>query len=559
MSRNWWKKSTVYQIYPMSFCDSDGDGIGDLRGITSRIDYLSELGVEIVWLCPFFRSPMSDNGYDISDFRAIDPRFGTMEDFEELVGALHGCGIRLIVDLVANHCSDEHPWFQEAKKSRESPYHDYFIWRDPKPDGSPPNNWRSYFSGPAWKYEPACGQSFLHLFTEKMPDLNWENPRLRQEIQDIMRFWIAKGVDGFRLDSMHAYHKKTGLPDGDPSLYPVGVEHYSSLPVTHAIVHEMHREVFEPCGLFTVGETDGVTPEDARLFSAARRGEVDMVVQFQHVDLDNQLAPKWFIDCPLDPRKLRDCLVDWQLALLPEGWNSLYLSNHDQARQVSRFGCDAPEHRSLSAKMLATMMHLQRGTPFVYQGEELGMTNGRFDSMEDVRDVEALRAYDEFVATGQVTEAELLEGIHRRGRDNARTPMQWTAGENAGFTSGNPWIRVNGNHREINAESQLHDPGSVLAYYRRLIQLRKEHPVVADGDFRAYEAADPRTFVFGRGLDGTLLFVAINLSGGEATYSCPAELAGRKSTLFISNYEDVRSLLVTDLRPYEAKAFLVAL
>jgi oligo-1,6-glucosidase len=559
MSRDGWKKSTVYQIYPMSFLDTNGDGIGDLRGIASKADYLADLGIGIVWVCPFFQSPMSDNGYDISDFRAIDPRFGSMEDFLELVGSLHERGIRLIMDLVVNHCSEEHPWFQEARKSRESPYHDYFIWRDPKPDGSPPNNWRSYFSGSAWKYEEACGQYFLHLFTDRMPDLNWENPRLRREVFDIMRFWVDKGVDGFRLDSMHAYHKETGLPDGDPSNFPVGVEHYSSLPETHEYVAAMHAELFEPFGLFAVGETDGVSPVDARRFSAEKRGEVNMVVQFQHMDLENQLAPKWFIDQPMDMEKLRDCLVTWQRELLDEGWNCLYLSNHDQARQVSRFGCDSPEYRALSAKMLATMMHLQRGTPFVYQGEELGMTNFRFESFDDVRDVEAHNAYVEHVATGFWTEGELLAGINRRGRDNARTPMQWTAGENAGFTSGTPWIRVNANHRDINAESQRHDPDSVFAYYKELIRLRKEHAVLVHGDFRTFEDGNPRTFLFGRKLDDTLLFVAINPYGDETTYSLPTELVDRKSLPFLSNYDEKRSILDTELRPYEAKAFLVNL
>jgi oligo-1,6-glucosidase len=489
----------VYQIYPRSFADSNGDGIGDLGGIAAHLDHLAELGVDVLWLSPIYPSPQDDAGYDISDYRDIDSTFGTLAQFDDLLAQVHARGIKLVMDLVVNHTSDEHPWFADSRAGGEK--RDWYIWRDR------PNNWRSFFSGSAWEFDEQRGQYYLHLFSRKQPDLNWENPEVRTAVYEMMRWWLDRGVDGFRMDVINMISKAPGLPDG------VGGEHYLSGPRIHEFLQEMHREVFAGRdGLLTVGEMPGVTVEQARQFTDPARGEVDMVFQFEHVQLDRG-ASKWDIR-PLDLRDLKASLGRWQAGLAHTGWNSLYWNNHDQPRAVSRFGDDGA-HRVRSAKALGMVLHLHRGTPYVYQGEELGMTNFPFTSLDQVRDIEALNHYREATAAGADPEA-VLAALRIAGRDNARTPMQWDASEHAGFTTGTPWLAVNPNHTTINAAAERADPDSVFHHYRRLIALRHAEPAVADGDFTMLWPDDPQVYAYTRRLDGVELLVVANLSGAPA-------------------------------------------
>jgi oligo-1,6-glucosidase len=481
----WWRSAVVYQIWPRSFSDSDGDGIGDLPGIAERLDHLAGLGVDVLWLSPVYPSPQDDAGYDISDYREIEPVFGTLADFDALLAAVHERGMRLVMDLVVNHTSDEHPWFAESRSSRDNPKRDWYWWREQRP-----NDWRSFFSGPAWERDETTGEYYLHLFSRKQPDLNWENPQVRAAVYEMMRWWLDRGVDGFRMDVINMISKDLGTGE------------FLCGPRIHEFLREMHREVFasRPGTFLTVGEMPGVSVEQARLFTDPARAEVDMVFQFEHVRLD-QGATKWDLR-PLDLRDLKASLGRWQTGLADAGWNSLYWNNHDQPRAVSRFGSDAPEHRVASAKLLATVLHLHRGTPYVYQGEELGMTNTAFDSIADFRDIESLRHYAEAVAGGADGETA-LGALRVMGRDNARTPVQWDASEHAGFTSGTPWIPVNPNHREINAADQWADPGSVLHHYRALIALRHPHsecyePAVVHGDFTMLLPDHPTVYAFTR-------------------------------------------------------------
>src|SRR4051794_25236118 len=464
----WFQSAVVYQIYPRSFADSNGDGIGDLRGIIGRLDHLATLGVDVVWLSPIYRSPQDDAGYDISDYQDIDPVFGTLADFDELIAGLHERGIKLIMDLVVNHPSDEHPWFVESRSSLDSPKRDWYWWRS-----EVPNDWRSFFSGPAWELDEATGEYYLHLFSRKQPDLNWENPEVREAIYAMMRWWLDRGVDGFRMDVINLISKPPGLPSGDStSLNAHG-------PRLHEFLQEMHRAVFAGrSALLTVGEMPGVTTEEARLFTDPAREEVDMVFQFEHVDLDHGPS-KWDVH-PLKMRDLKASFGRWQAGLAEAGWNSLYWDNHDQPRAVSRFG-DDPAFRRDSATCLATLLHLHRGTPYVYQGEEIGMANYPFAGVGDFRDVESVNHYADAVAAGEPVEA-VLASLRAMSRDNARTPVQWDASPSAGFTTGTPWLPVNPDHVEWNAAAQRNDPHSVLAHYRRLIALRHDEPVVALGD-----------------------------------------------------------------------------
>ena len=493
----WWTTAVVYQIYPRSFADSDGDGIGDLPGITSRLDHLARLGVDVLWLSPVYPSPQDDAGYDISDYQDIDSTFGTLEDFDALLAAVHERGMKLVMDLVVNHTSDEHPWFVESRSSRDNSKRDWYWWRDE------PTDWRSFFSGPAWELDDATGQYYLHLFSRKQPDLNWENPEVREAIYAMMRWWLDRGVDGFRMDVINLLSKDPALPDdpgGDGSRY------YTCGPRIHEFLHEMHREVFagRDAELLTVGEMPGVTLENARLFTDPARGEVDMVFQFEHVQVD-QGGSKWDVR-PLRLTDLKRSLGRWQEGLADVGWNSLYFSNHDQPRVVSRFGDGSPE----AAKMLGTVLHMHRGTPYVYQGEELGMKNYPFTSIGELRDIEALNHYAE---AGPASWPALLA----MGRDNARTPMQWDASEHAGFTTGTPWLAVNPNHVEINAEAATADPNSVFHHYRRLIELRHTERVVAHGDFHMLLPDDERVYAFTRRLDGVELLVLGNFTGDAVT------------------------------------------
>ena len=512
----WWKSAVVYQIYPRSFADSDGDGIGDLPGIAPHLDHLSALGVDVVWLSPIYPSPQDDNGYDISDYEGIEPVFGTQADFDALLAAVHDRGMKLVMDLVVNHTSDEHPWFVESRSSPDSSRRDWYWWRPPR-DGGAPNNWASAFSGSAWELDEASGEYYLHLFSRKQPDLNWENPEVRQAVYAMMRRWLDRGVDGFRMDVINFISKDPALPDGAPIPgrgLGDGGPYFMSGPRIHEFMQEMHREVFagREGELLTVGEMPGVTVEDGVLFTDPARREVDMVFQFEHVNLD-QDGTKWRSH-PLDLRDLKVSFGRWQRALAETGWNSLYWNNHDQPRIVSRWGDDG-EHRVAAAKMLGIVLHMHRGTPYVYQGEELGMTNAPFASIDDFRDIESRNHYAEAIARGATPE-EVLATMRPMSRDNARTPMQWDATEHAGFTTGTPWIAVNPNYVSINAQAARADPDSVFHHYRRLIELRHTEPAVAHGDFTMLLEDDPQVYAFTRALDGVELLVLGNFSAEPA-------------------------------------------
>jgi oligo-1,6-glucosidase len=513
----WWKTAVVYQIYPRSFADSDGDGIGDLPGIVAHLDHLAALGVDVVWLSPIYPSPQDDNGYDISDYEDVDPVFGSLADFDALLAAVHERGMKLVMDLVVNHSSDEHPWFAESRASPGSPKRDWYWWRPPR-DGREPNNWASAFTGPAWELDEATGEYYLHLFSRKQPDLNWENPEVREAVYAMMRRWLDRGVDGFRMDVINFISKDPALPDGIPipgQTLGDGGPYFMSGPRIHEFLQEMHRAVFagRDGDVLTVGEMPGVTVEDGVLFTDPARGEVDMVFQFEHVQLD-QDGTKW-ASHPLRLTDLKASFGRWQAALAERGWNSLYWNNHDQPRIVSRWGDDG-EHRVAAAKMLGTVLHLHRGTPYVYQGEELGMTNAPFASIDDFRDIESRNHYAEALEHGATPE-QVLATMRPMSRDNARTPMQWDATEHAGFTTGTPWIAVNPNHAEINARAARADPGSVFHHYRRLIELRHTEPVVALGDFTMLLPEDERVYAFTRRLDDVELLVLGNFSGDPAT------------------------------------------
>ncbi|MGO4806375.1 alpha-glucosidase [Arthrobacter sp. 2MCAF15] len=532
---DWFQRAVVYQIYPRSFADSNGDGIGDLRGIISKLNYLQKLGVDVVWLSPIYTSPQDDNGYDISDYRNVDPLFGTLEELRELTDGLHARGMKLVMDLVVNHTSDEHPWFVESRSSKENPKRDWYWWRQPREVGAgaqgrtaaEPNNWGSAFSGPAWEFDEASGEYYLHIFSKKQPDLNWENPEVRAAVYEMMNWWLDRGVDGFRMDVINFISKDTSLPDGpvaDGKLFGDGTPYYIDGPRMHEFLQEMHREVFAGRAgeLLTVGEMPGVTVEDAILYTDPARAEVDMVFQFEHVALDQEDGDKW------RPKKLlltelKQTLGRWQDGLAETGWNSLYWGNHDQARAVSRFGDDG-QYRELSAKMLAGILHLHRGTPYVYQGEELGMTNMTFGAISDYRDIEVLNHHREATTHLGHTDAEVLAALAPLNRDNARTPVQWDASRHAGFTTGAPWIAVNPNSNHINAAAQVDDPDSVFSFYRKVIALRHAEPVVSHGTFTMLLPDDPHVYAFTRALadgasaDGTAtaeLLVVGNFSGDE--------------------------------------------
>ncbi|GAA1850205.1 alpha-glucosidase [Myceligenerans crystallogenes] len=517
---HWWRSAVVYQIYPRSFADSNGDGIGDLPGIRSRLDHLQRLGVDVIWLSPIYRSPHADNGYDISDYHDIDPVFGTLADFDDLLAEIHRRGMKLVMDLVVNHTSDEHPWFRESRSSKDNPKRDWYWWRPardglaPGDPGAEPTNWESFFSGPAWTLDPATGEYYLHLFDRRQPDLNWENPDVRHAVYAMMRWWLDRGVDGFRMDVINLISKDTALPDGVPGASGLGngFPHYANGPRIHEFMQEMHREVFagREGQYLTVGEMPGVTWEDAVLFTDPARHELDMVFQFEHVNLDHGPGGK-FDPLPLRVSDLKASLGRWQRELGSTGWNSLYLGNHDQPRSVSRFGDDGAHWRE-SATALATVLHLHRGTPYVYQGEEIGMTNAPFAAVEDLRDVESLNHYRGAVAAGQDPE-QVMAAVRHIGRDNARTPVQWDDGPQAGFTTGDPWIAVNPNHAWLNAAAQYDSPGSIFSHYRRLIELRHTLPVVAHGDFEMLLPDHPAVYAYRRRHEDTTLLVVANLAG----------------------------------------------
>ena len=560
MNKKWWKEGVVYQIYPRSFYDCNGDGIGDLPGIVQKLDYLKELGVAVIWLSPVYKSPNDDNGYDISDYQDIMDEFGTLADWDELLSQMHQRGMKLLMDLVVNHTSDEHAWFIESRKSKDNPYRDYYIWR-PGKDGHEPINWASFFSGSAWQHDPQTDEYYLHLFSKKQPDLNWENPQVRREVYDMMTWWLEKGIDGFRMDVINMISKVPGLPDAPVTSdgpYQWGGEYFLHGPRLLEFLGEMKEQVLSRYDVMTVGETPMATTEHGVDITHEERGHLSMLFHFEHVMLDRDRSSslgKWE-PAPWRLTELKQVMTRWQKDLEHKGWNSLYLCNHDQPRAVSRFGDDG-QYRVESAKMLATFLHTLQGTPYIYQGEEIGMTNVHFPSIDDYQDIETLNFYREWVQERGGDPAQALAGIHSQSRDNARTPVQWDDSEHAGFTSGTPWLKLNPNYREINVKQALADPSSVFHYYQKLIRLRKEHPIIVYGTYDLILDAHEEIYAYTRTLDQERLLVMLNFGKGSPVFALPTHVPVKDKELLISNYpvdasEDIRLLT---LKPYEARVY----
>lgn len=546
----WWKESVIYQIYPKSFCDSDGDGIGDIPGIISRLDYLKRLGVDAIWICPMYPSPGYDNGYDISDYEAIDPTFGTMADFDALVSEVHARDMKLIIDLVINHSSSAHPWFQESRSSTESEKRDYYIWRKPKADGTPPNNWGALFGGSAWTLDERSGEYYLNLFSAPQPDLNWRSPRLRQDVYAMIRRWLDRGVDGFRMDVISLIAKPEDFEDG-----PTGRSGFhdpraraAANPQVHAYIREMRREAFGGSDIVTVGEASATSLEEAKVFTNPDGSELDMVFQFEHMDLDGGETFKW-TDRTIPVPALKQVMTKWQLGLCEQGWNGLFWNNHDQPRMVSRLGDEGPL-RERSAKMLAVCLHLLQGTPFVYQGEELGMTNMTFTDISQLRDSESLNAYRRYVDSGEISHEDMLRFISLKSRDSARTPMHWDASPNAGFSGGRPWMDVNPNYIQINAAEQEKRPDSVLSFYKELIALRKKHRTIVYGAYEPYCLEHPAVFSYFRETDKETLLVCCNFSKDTVPFPVPEGFAG--AAVLLGNCGNSRYLEDRILAPFEA-------
>lgn len=555
MNEKWWKNAVVYQIYPRSFKDSNGDGIGDLEGIYEKLDYLAELGIDVIWMSPVYKSPNDDNGYDISDYQDIMDDFGTMDDFDRVLKKAHSLNIKIMMDLVVNHTSDEHKWFIESKKSKDNPYHDYYMWADPDKNGNPPNRWESCFSGSAWEYVESVGQFYLHSFSRKQPDLNWDNPKVREEVFKMMTWWCDKGIDGFRMDVISMISKYPGLPDGPENGNGYTGNTSCDGPNIHKYLREMNKKVLSKYRLITVGECPGVNAEQAKKYANIDGSELDMIFQFEHVS-GSALKPchhgKWDGEAMTMP-ELRANFTKWQKDLEGCAWNSLFLSNHDQPRCVSRFGNDSEQYRELSAKMLATMTHFQKGTPYVYQGEELGMTNAYMENIADYRDIESLNAYKELTTKENIPAKTVMGYIKAVGRDNARTPMQWDASDNGGFTSGTPWLQVNKNYKTINAAAQVNDPDSVFAYYKKLIALRHTNEVMVDGVYDVLIPDHPQIYAYTRTLGDKQLLVLCNDS--DTNVAIPAEIQEKihaAKNILIQNYKDTDE---STLRPYEAVVY----
>lgn len=549
LEKSWWKESVVYQIYPRSFKDSNGDGIGDLKGITEKLDYLKELGIDVIWLSPIYQSPNDDNGYDISNYCEIMKDFGSMKDFDEMLAQAHQRDIKILMDLVVNHTSDEHPWFVESRKSKDNPYRDYYIWKEGK-NGKEPNNWGSCFAGSAWKYDKQTQMYFLHLFSKKQPDLNWDNPMVRKEVFDMMNWWLDKGIDGFRMDVISLISKDPEFPDGVP-----GINGYASFnapangPHVHEYIQEMRKKVLNRTDNMTVGECSGVTLEEAKKYASSDGKELNMVFQFEHMDVDaDENGNKW-TDRKMDLRDLKEVLTRWEKGLEGIAWNSLFWNNHDQPRVVSRFGSDVKEYRELSAKMLATCLHMMQGTPYIYQGEELGMTNIAFDTIDDYRDLDSINAYHELIKQGVYTKEQMLLYLSMKSRDNARTPFQWDDSKNAGFSNGTPWIKVNPNYVEINAKEQMGRSDSVFAYYQKLIQLRKEHEIIIYGTYDLLLPNSKEIYAYTRSLENEKLLVVCNFYANEIAYKIPEEFI--YAECLIQNYNDDKWKTEQKLRPFE--------
>jgi len=550
--KKWWKESVVYQIYPRSFMDSNNDGIGDIKGITSKLDYLKTLGVDILWISPIFKSPNVDMGYDISDYQEIMDTFGTIEDFDELLSEAHNRDLKIIIDLVVNHSSNQHPWFIKSKSSKDNPYHDYYIWKKGK-DGKEPNNWGSYFSGPAWTYDKNLDMYYLHLFASEQPDLNWENEKLRKKIYDMMIWWCEKGIDGFRMDVINLISKDPEFPD-----YPTkdknslsNVDSYVvNGPKVHEYLEEMNREVLSKYDLITVGETPSITIDDAKKYAGFNSNTLNMVFQFEHTVLDYGDHGKW-TDKKADFIELKAVMSKWQTGLEGEAWNSLYWNNHDQPRVVSRFGNDSLAYQEISAKMLATCLHMMKGTPYIYQGEELGMTNIKLCELDEFRDIEAINAYHDLVLDSKIySHKDMIKFMNAKGRDNVRTPMQWDDSEYAGFSAKGSWIQVNPNYKEINAKKSIANKNSVFHYYKKLIELRKTHDIIVYGSYKLLEKNHKQLFIYERTLEKQKLLVICNFT--DMTVDMPIKLVNN-GELIISNYSND---LKTNIRPYESKVYL---
>ena len=553
--KEWWKKSVVYKVYQKSFRDSDGDGFGDLNGLTEKLPYLKKLGIDVIWLNPIYQSPQVDNGYDISDYRKIEPTLGTMEDFDRLLLEAHKAGIKIILDLVVNHTSDKHYWFEEAKKSKENPYHDYYIWKD-----EVPNNWGSSFGGSTWEYVETVDQYYLHLFAKGQPDLNWENPNVRREVYDILKFWLDKGIDGFRMDVITLISKDPAYPDGPVIQNKAYGSYYAgcaSGPKVHEYLQEMNREVLSKYDIMTVGEAPHTSAEEAVPYTAAAREELNMVFHFDHMHLDYDENGK-YAKTRVNLVDLKQVMTKWQERMQEcGGWNSLYWSNHDQARAVTRFGNETPKYRVLSAKMLGTVLHMMQGTPYIFEGEELGMTNAIFDKIEDYRDIEALDIFKDFTERKGFSEADTLELLRLKSRDNARTPMQWDDSEKAGFTEGTPWISVNPNHREINAKACLGDENSVFYYYQKLIKLRHEMPIITDGVYELLDADNEQVYTYLRRGKNETLVVLANFTEETIMYRLGDEWKEKEGRLLLSNYETAPETFSGEitLEPYGAYVY----
>jgi len=552
MKRIWWKEAVAYQIYPRSFMDSNGDGIGDLAGIVSKLDYVKGLGIDILWICPVFASPNDDNGYDISDYRDIMAEFGTMDDFDKLLAEVHARGMKLILDLVINHTSDEHPWFVESRSSRDNPKRDYYIWADGK-NGAEPNNWESIFGGSAWEYDAETGQYYMHLFSRKQPDLNWENEAVRRDLYAMVNWWLDKGIDGFRVDAISHIKKVPGFPDlpnPDELPYVPSYEGHMNREGIHEYLSELKRETFAKYDIVTVGEANGVTADDAEEWVGEEKGAFDMIFQFEHLGLWGKSA-----EGGLDLPALKKTLTRWQKGLEGRGWNALFLENHDQPRSVSTWGDDR-DHWAMSAKALATMYFLMQGTPFIYQGQELGMTNVRFASIDDYNDVAIKNLYRIERANGKSHE-EIMRVIWKNGRDNSRTPMQWSDEANAGFTTGTPWLKVNPNYPEINVRAELADPNSIYHYYRKLIELRKAHDAAVYGAYDLIAPDHEHVYAYTRTLEGEKLVVVANLFPVETTFALPESIRYSHGELLLANAaaDRAESLRALSLRPYEARVY----
>ena len=554
---DWWKKSVVYQVYPKSFKDSNGDGIGDLNGLKEKLPYLEKLGIDVIWLNPIFQSPQVDNGYDISDYRQIEPTLGTMEDFDELLAEAHKHGIKIILDLVVNHTSDQHQWFQEAKKSKDNPYHDYYIWKD-----EVPNNWGSSFGGSAWEYVEAVDQYYLHCFAKEQPDLNWDNPKVREDVYDILRFWLNKGIDGFRMDVITLISKDPTFPDGPIIQNKAYGSYYAgcaSGPRVHEYLKEMNREVLSKYDIMTVGEAPHTSADEAVPYTAAGEKELQMVFHFDHMHLDYDENGK-YAKTRVKLTDLKRVMTEWQEKMHAcNGWNSLYWSNHDQARAVTRFGNESPAYRVISAKMLGTVLHMMQGTPYIFEGEELGMTNAFFDKIEDYRDLEAIDIFKDFTGRKGFSEKDTLELLRLKSRDNARTPMQWDDTRHAGFTEGTPWIDVNPNYTEINAEKCLEDSDSVFYYYQKLVKLRHEVPVITDGEYELLDAENEKIYMYLRKGENESLVVAANFTDEEIDYQVDEKVKAQESSLLISNYGDAPDTFNNHLtlKPYQVYVYMI--